>query len=250
MNKDAIRIVGLQKGFDTTGSGRDLILNIHALSIHQGEFFCLLGPSGCGKSTLLNILSGFLAPDKGEVLINDRNVTGPSLSNIHLFQEYGLFPWKTVFQNVIFGLQMLKGSSAENSSAAQYYIELVGLKGFEHFYPAELSGGMKQRTALARALVVNPDILLMDEPFGAIDSLTRIKLQIELERIWLDTKKTIVFVTHNVDEALHLGTRIAVMSPTGNISKIIEVNLERPRPISANRELQTLKEELYSALGL
>lgn len=245
-----IAIQGLRKNFTSGDSNPRLILDIESLDINRGEFFCLLGPSGSGKTTLLNILSGFLNPDSGQTLIDGKNVTEPDPGFIQVFQEYGLFPWKTVFQNVIFGLQIRNGNSKKNSSIAQDYIDLVGLKGFENHYPDELSGGMKQRTALARALAVNPKILFMDEPFGALDSLTRLKMQRELEKIWQETKKTILFVTHNVDEALTLGDRIGIMTTSGKIEKIMKVISPRPRNLAIDDQLVSFRRELYSALGV
>lgn len=250
MDVEQIIISGLKKSYPNLDSKQRLILDIESLSINRGEFFCLLGPSGCGKSTLLNILSGFLRSDSGQILVDGENVTKPNPSHIQVFQEYGLFPWKTVLQNVLFGLKMMENNSQKSNSTAHRFIDLVGLKGFENHYPSELSGGMKQRTALARALAVNPEILFMDEPFGALDSLTRLNMQKELERIWRETKKTILFVTHNVDEALALADRIAVMTTSGRIEKIITVTSPRPRNPKIDEGLLGLKKELYTALGV
>lgn len=250
MSMEQITISGLRKSFPSLDSKSRLVLDIESLSINRGEFFCLLGPSGCGKSTLLNILSGFLKPDSGEILIDNKNITQPNPSYVQVFQEYGLFPWKTVLQNVLFGLKMRDNNSEKSNSTAHHFIDLVGLNGFENHYPAELSGGMKQRTALARALAVDPEILFMDEPFGALDSLTRLNMQKELDRIWRETKKTILFVTHNVDETLALADRIAVMTTSGRIEKIINVTSLRPRNLTIDEGLLSLKRELYTALGV
>ena len=250
MRTEQITISGLRKSFPNSGEKPRQVLNIDSLSIFKGEFFCLLGASGCGKTTLLNILSGFLKADSGQVLIDGKGIVKPNPAYIQVFQEYGLFPWKTVMQNVKFGLEMRDNNNAKIDSISQNFINLVGLKGFENSYPAELSGGMKQRTALARALAVDPEILFMDEPFGALDSLTRLNMQKELERIYLETKKTILFVTHNVDEALALADRIAVMTTTGGIAKIIEISSPRPRHLTTDASLLNLKRELYATLGV
>ena len=251
MRTEQITISGLQKSFPNSGEKPRQVLNIDSLSIFKGEFFCLLGASGCGKTTLLNILSGFLKADSGQVLIDGKSIVKPNPTYIQVFQEYGLFPWKTVMQNVKFGLEMRDNNSTKIDSVSQNFINLVGLKGFENNYPAELSGGMKQRTALARALAVDPEILFMDEPFGALDSLTRLNMQKELERIYLETKKTILFVTHNVDEALALADRIAVMTTEpGKIAKIVEVSSVRPRRLTTDTNLLNLKRELYANLGV
>lgn len=250
MNTEQIVINNLKKSFPVFGSKPHLVLNIKSLSILKGEFFCILGASGCGKTTLLNILSGFLKPDSGHMLIDCKSITKPNPANIQVFQEYGLFPWKTVWQNVIFGLEMINNNQVEITSAAKRFINLVELDGYEHHYPAEISGGMKQRTALARALAVNPEILFMDEPFGALDFLTRLNMQKELERIWIETKKTVLFVTHNVEEALALADRIAVMTPAGGIAKIINISSSRPRYLTTDKYILDIKRELYTLLGV
>ena len=247
---EQITVSNLHKFFPNSHSKPREVLSIDSLSIQEGEFFCLLGASGCGKTTFLNILSGFLQADSGKIQINGKSITEPNASYIQVFQEYGLFPWKTVLQNVLFGLKMRDNKTDKIDSIANHFIELVGLRGFENHYPSELSGGMKQRTALARALAVDPEILFMDEPFGALDSLTRLKMQKELERIWSATKTTIMFVTHNVDEALALADRIAVMTTSGRIEKIIHVTPPRPRNLTSDEVLLSLKRELYNALGI
>ena len=247
---EQIVIKELKKIFPVSGSRPHLVLDIKSLSILKGEIFCILGASGCGKTTLLNILSGFLQPDSGQVLIDGKKILKPNPAYIQVFQEYGLFPWKNILQNITFGLEMRNDNKENIASTAKYFIDMVGLKGFEQHYPTEISGGMKQRTALARALAVNPEILFMDEPFGALDSLTRLNMQKELERIWLETKKTILFVTHNVDEALALADRIAVMTTTGGIAKIIDVSSARPRHLTKDEYLLNLKRELYDTLGV
>lgn len=245
-----IEIVKLKKSFAVASESHSrIVLDVDELFIKRGEFFCLLGTSGCGKTTLLNILSGFIEPDSGYVAIDGQNVIKPSPHAIQVLQEYGLLPWKTVLQNVMFGLMIKDDRIKTARKIALQFIDLVGLKGFENNYPSEISGGMKQRVALARALAVNPKILLMDEPFGALDSLTRLNMQKEIERIWLETEKTILFVTHNVDEALELADRIAVMSE-GKIIKIVTVSSPRPRRLLHDKDSLELKKELYASLGV
>lgn len=227
-----------------------LVLEIPELTVRKGEFLCLLGPSGCGKSTLLNILSGFLKPSEGNVFVDNSPVVASNYKFVQIFQEYGLFPWRTVLENVRFGLEIQKTDRASrlNQIAAEY-IALVGLSGYESHYPQELSGGMKQRVAMARALAVNPEILYMDEPFGALDAFTRMKMQEEVCKIWLQTRKTVVFVTHSIDEAIFLGDRVAVMtSNPGKIRKIFEVNTPRPRN-RFDAGLAVLKQSVYDTMG-
>lgn len=200
------------------------------LTIDRGEFICLLGPSGCGKSTLLNILAGFDRVSQGTVTIDGQPVTKPSLRNVTIFQNYGLLPWRTVEENVELGLESQHIAKGERQKISQKYLDLVGLKGFENHHPSELSGGMQQRVAIARALAVNPDILFMDEPFAALDALTRMKLQDQISDICRTQKKTIIFVTHDIEEAVVLADRIVVMTPNpGHIRTIIPVDLHGRR---------------------
>ena len=175
-----------------------------SLGIEKGEFVCLLGPSGCGKSTLLNAMAGFLKPTKGTITIDGNPVQHPSISYVTIFQNYGLLPWRSVERNVTLGLETKKVPKEEQKKTAQKYIEMVGLKGAEKKRPSQLSGGMQQRVAIARALAVNPEILFMDEPFGALDAITRMKLQDDILKICKETQKTIVFVTHDIEEAIYL----------------------------------------------
>lgn len=225
--------------------------NLHALDtinleIREGEFFCLLGPSGCGKSTLLNIMAGFEKPTAGKVLIGGEEITAPNPRYVTVFQDYGIFPWRTVQENVEFGLEIKGINGSERKKIAKEFIKLVGLYGFENRHPFELSGGMKQRVSLARALAVNPEVIFMDEPFGAVDALTRMKLQEELVKIWREKNKTIIFVTHDIDEAIYLGDRIAVMTPMpGRIKSILEVPTNRPR-IRTGTDFLSIKEKIYS----
>lgn len=201
-----------------------------SLSVEPGEFISIVGPSGCGKTTFLNMVAGLIKPTSGEVLINGRKVTGPGPERNVVFQEYGLLPWRTVEDNVGFGLELREEKGNGASEKIHQAIDLVGLRGFEHAYSYELSGGMKQRVGLARALVTDPQILLMDEPFGALDAMTREILQREFERIILKTRQTVLFVTHSIDEAIALSDRIAICtSRPGRLKEIIPVELPRPR---------------------
>ncbi|MFD1704554.1 ABC transporter ATP-binding protein [Methylopila henanensis] len=206
------------------------------LTVRRNEFICLLGPSGCGKSTLLNMIAGFETPTSGEVLVDGQAVAGPGSDRGVVFQQANLMPWLPVWENVAFHLKLRGGLKAVRREQAQRYIDLVGLTGFENHYPSELSGGMNQRVGIARALLMNPGVILMDEPFGALDEQTRMDMQTELIRIWERHQGTIVFVTHGVDEALTLGTHVAVMSARpGRIAEIIQIDLPRPRDVTGPR---------------
>lgn len=224
----------ISKSFQTSS------LRVHALDdvtlrIAEGEFVCLVGPSGCGKSTLLNIIAGLDRPDRGLVQADGETISGPGPHRLMMFQEAALFPWLTVLGNVLFGLKLSKGlTAAERREKAEYFLELVGLKRFMHSNVHELSGGMKQRVALARSLAPNPSVLLMDEPFGALDALTREQLYGDIQRIWSQHRKTIVFVTHNVREAVCLGDRVILFSPNpGRIREEFAIPLPRPRDINS-----------------
>jgi NitT/TauT family transport system ATP-binding protein len=224
------------------------VLDNVSLEVGNGEFVCLLGPSGCGKSTMLNVIAGFLTPTSGRVLIDGQPVQGPDRRRVFVFQERGVFPWLTVEGNIGFGLFDL--SEAERQKRIAHYVELVGLKGFEKAYPRELSGGMKQRVEVARALAVNPDMLYLDEPFGALDSITRLIMRGELLRIWDAERKTIIFVTHDIDEAVQLADRVIVMSARpAKIQKIVEIDIAHPRDISSPRYLH-LRDGILEAIGL
>ena len=207
--------------------GREFTALDHvSLDIEKGEFICLLGPSGCGKSTLLNALAGFEKVNIGSVKINDKEVTAPSIDNITIFQNYGLLPWRNVLKNVELGLESKKVPKAERAAAAKKYLELVGLSGYEKRYPKQLSGGQQQRVAIARGLAVDPDIIFMDEPFGALDAITRMKLQEDILRISREEKKTIILVTHDIEEAVFLADRIVVMmADPGRIKSVVKVPL-------------------------
>lgn len=201
-----------------------------SLSIEKGEFICLLGPSGCGKSTLLNALAGFEKVNSGTVTIDGKEVTSPSINNITIFQNYGLLPWRNVQKNVELGLESKKVPKSERAEIAKKYLELVGLSGYEKRYPRQLSGGQQQRVAIARGLAVDPDIIFMDEPFGALDAITRMKLQEDILRISHEEKKTIIFVTHDIEEAVFLADRIVVMmADPGRIKSIVKVPLGEHR---------------------
>ncbi|MDQ6662108.1 MAG: ABC transporter ATP-binding protein [Chloroflexota bacterium] len=202
------------------------------LDVEAGEFVCLLGPSGCGKSTLLSIIAGLEDASSGTVSAEGKKVQGPGTDRVLLFQEAALFPWLDVQSNVEFGLRQIGTPAKERRAIARRFIELVHLKGFERSYAHQLSGGMRQRVAIARALAINPAVLLMDEPFGALDALTRDRLHAELETIWETTRKTVLFVTHNVREAVALGDRVLVFSPRpGRIVREFRINLPRPRSL-------------------
>ena len=200
------------------------------LEIRDKEFVCLVGPSGCGKTTLLRIIAGLETTTTGSVTIDGNAVTGPDPKRGMVFQEYSLFPWRRVIDNIAFGLEMKGVSREERRQTAEYYLKMVGLSRFRDAYPFELSGGMRQRVAIARALANEPDVLLMDEPFGALDAQTRNRMQKELLCLWKKTEKTIVFVTHSVDEAVYLPDRIIVLSPRpGSVQEIITIPWPRPR---------------------
>jgi NitT/TauT family transport system ATP-binding protein len=223
-------------------SGPVLALDGINLSIEEGEFVCFVGPSGCGKSTLCNMLSGFDTPSKGRISLNEQTIVGPSIERVMMFQEPALFPWMNARENVAFGLKSLphlKRDKAQREAIAEKYLKMVHLSQFGHAQPHELSGGMRQRVALARALAVDPKVLLMDEPFAALDAQTRDHLHVELQNIWRETRKTIVFVTHNVQEAVTLATRVVVFTARpGRIKCEFDLEeLEYPR--SATQTLVT-----------
>ena len=212
--------------------GREVLaLDAVSLEVRQSEFIALLGPSGCGKSTLLYLIGGFLPVEKGEIRVDGKPVAGPGPDRGIVFQHFALFPWKTVRGNVLYGLERQGMAKAEREKRAMEYIELVGLHGFEDSYPSQLSGGMKQRAAIARTLAFDPKILLMDEPFGALDAQTRGLMQMELLRIWQRTPKTVIFVTHDVQEAVLLSDRVAVMTARpGRIKTIVDTKFDKNDP--------------------
>jgi ABC-type nitrate/sulfonate/bicarbonate transport system ATPase subunit len=240
-------VEGVNMVFKRDGVSTNVLDNID-LEVREGEFVCLLGPSGCGKSTLLNIMAGFLSPTSGTVTIDREPVRGPDPRRIFVFQERGVFPWLSVEGNIEFGL--FKLPKEERLRRIAHYVKLVGLQGFEKAYPQELSGGMKQRLEVARALAVNPDMLFLDEPFGALDSITRLVMRGELLRIWEAERKTIIFVTHDIEEAVQLADRVVVMSTRpARIQKIVEIDVPHPRDISSRRYLE-LRDGIFEEIGL
>jgi NitT/TauT family transport system ATP-binding protein len=245
--KVKLRAEGITKIFNRDGN-HIAVLDDISLEARGGEFVCLLGPSGCGKSTFLHIIAGFLAATEGQVRIDEELVRGPDPRRIFVFQERGVFPWLTVEGNVGFGL--FKLSKDEREGRIAHYVNLVGLQGFEKAYPDELSGGMRQRLEVARALAVNPDMLFLDEPFGALDSITRLTMRSELLRIWEAERKTIVFVTHDIEEAIQLADRVVVMSARpARIQRIVEIDIAHPRDISSRRYLE-LRDGIFEEIGL
>jgi NitT/TauT family transport system ATP-binding protein len=225
-----IEISGVSQVFQTSGRQSHLALSNISLTIQDGAFVSILGPSGCGKSTLLYIVGGFVSPSEGTAKVRGKAITGPGPDRGPVFQEFALFPWKSVLGNVMYGPRQQGVSAAEAEAQSRQLIDMVGLKGFEDFYPKELSGGMKQRVALARTLAYHPAVLLMDEPFGALDAHTRTRLQNDLLNIWERDRKTVLFVTHSVEEAVFLSDKVVVMTRSpGRIKRVIDIDLPRPR---------------------
>src|SRR3954452_23409612 len=225
-----IEIDHVSQTFQTSGRQSHLAISDISLRIEDGAFVSILGPSGCGKSTLLYIVGGFVNPSEGVAKVKGAAITGPGPDRGPVFQEFALFPWKNVLGNVMYGLRQQGVPRAEAERQSRRLIEMVGLKGFENFYPKELSGGMKQRVAIARTLAYKPAVLLMDEPFGALDAHTRTRLQNDLLNIWERDRKTVLFVTHSVDEAVFLSDKVVVMTRApGRIKQIVEIELPRPR---------------------
>jgi NitT/TauT family transport system ATP-binding protein len=225
-----------------------LALSDISLEIRPREFLALLGPSGCGKSTLLYLIGGFLPIEAGRILVGDKPVAAPGPDRGIVFQHFALFPWKTVRANILYGLERKGLPRPEREKQAQFFIDMVGLRGFEDSYPSQLSGGMKQRAAIARTLAIDPSILLMDEPFGALDAQTRAIMQTELLKIWQRSPKTVVFVTHDVQEAVYLSERVAVMSARpGRIKAIVETKFSDRNPgILRSKEFLEKVDELWS----
>jgi ABC-type nitrate/sulfonate/bicarbonate transport system ATPase subunit len=233
-----VEAVAIDKSFETSGGSVRVLDNV-SVSIAPAGFTCLLGPSGCGKSTLLNMIAGFIEPDQGELLVDGQPVRGPGPERGVVFQEYALFPWLTAAENIAFGPAGLGLKGTALRQLVDDYLRLVGLEGFGDHYPNRLSGGMRQRVALARALANRPRVLLMDEPFGALDALTRQVLQEELLRIWLKERTTIVFVTHSIRESIFLGTSIIVMTRRpGRVKQVILIPMPYPRDPSSQEFLQ------------
>ncbi len=245
-----IEIKNICKSFEGKNKNLSVLKDIN-LTINDGELICLLGPSGCGKTTLLRLIAGLEQPSSGEIIANGELVKKPSGDRAVIFQQYSLFPWLTVLQNVTFGLEMTKkGTKEENIAAAERYLESVGLIDFKDSYPHELSGGMKQRVAIIRSLLNHSPILLMDEPFSAVDMQTRHKLQEQLIGVWKRFNNTIVFVTHDVDEAVYLADKIVILDKNpGRIASIVEVDIERPRRRDS-REFIQIQESIVKDLDM
>ncbi len=251
-----VALDSISLSYRTTSGESLLALDKIDLEVRPGEFLCIVGPSGCGKSTLLHLIAGLQPQTSGKVLVDGKPVTGPGTDRILIFQELGLFPWLTVGGNVEFGMKMKNVPKAQREERVLYYLRLVHLLNFKDSYIHQLSGGMRQRVALARALATEPDVLLMDEPFAALDAQTRDLLHDELERIWAETNRTIIFVTHNVREAVRLGDRVALMTfRPGRVKQEFSVNLPRPRQMeqpdvarTAGEILGNLREEINKSL--
>jgi len=244
--RECCKVFPVEDGRSEVVALRDINLTVAAK-----EFICLIGPSGCGKTTLLKIIGGLIPWDRGEVLIDGKRIDGPGPDRSMVFQNFALLPWAKVVDNVAFGLELKGMPKRERHQIALQLIEKIGLLGFENALPGQLSGGMQQRVALARSLAVNPNILLMDEPFGSLDAQTRRTLQEDLMRVHLETQKTVVFVTHNMSEAIRVGDRIAILSPRpGRIQELIKVPFARPRPPELDKisMFGELKEYLWSKL--
>lgn len=244
-----ITLENVSKSFKQKGKPEEVLQNIN-LELEQGEFLCIVGPSGCGKTTLLRMIAGLDFPTQGKVMENGTEITGPSRERGYVFQQYSLFPWLTVLENVNFGLEVMGMDKEERNFKSGEYLELVGLSPYMNSYPGQLSGGMKQRVAIARSLVTDPQVLLLDEPFSALDVQTRHKLQEELVRIWKEEQKSVIFVTHNVDEAVFLGDRVVVLSHhPGTIISIFTINLDRIRD-RLSPEFLNLKKRITSLLDV
>jgi NitT/TauT family transport system ATP-binding protein len=253
-----IQIQHVSKTFTVAGPGRRgpaqtfVALDQIDLSVASGEFLVIVGPSGCGKSTLLDLLGGLTMPSGGKILIDGQLVVGPALDRGLVFQQYALFPWRTAIKNVEFGLEAKGVARRERTERANHFLDMVGLAGFADRYPHELSGGMKQRVAIARSLAYDPGVLLMDEPFAALDAQTRETLQTELLRIWDASGKTIIFITHGIDEAVYLGQRVAVMtSRPGRIKRIVDVpfvDRTQEEDLRATPEFARLRHEVWTLL--
>ncbi len=245
-----IEIENASKSFIQKGEKFTALDNV-SLSIDKGEFICLLGPSGCGKSTLLNAIAGFDPVTEGSVKIDGVEVKEPSTEYVTIFQNYGLLPWRTVRKNVELGLERKKLSKEERKAIAKKYIDLVNLSDFENAHPNQLSGGMKQRVAIARALAVSPEIIFMDEPFGALDAITRMKLQDDILRIAKEENKTIIFVTHDIEEAVFLADRIVIMTPNpGKVKSIINVPLSRYGRDRTSDDFIKLRDKVFEIFNM
>ena len=249
MSAPAVVVRNLWMTFPAKRHGQPIAVleNVNA-EVATGEFVCIVGPSGCGKSTLLNIIGGFVRATSGDVMVEGEPVDGPDPRRIFVFQENGVFPWLNVWENIGFGVRGKK--EEERRRIVRHYTEMVSLTGFENAYPRELSGGMRQRVEIARALAANPDIIYMDEPFGALDFITRLKMRADLTRIWQSEKKTILFVTHDIEEAVQLADRVVVMSQRpATVKEVIPVGLPRPRDLDSPGYLET-RDRIFHSMGM
>jgi NitT/TauT family transport system ATP-binding protein len=245
-----IQLSAVDKRFISARGDEQIALSQLDLEVGSGEIVCLVGPSGCGKTTLINLMAGFEKPSNGTVQIDGKQVVAPDPDHIMIFQDYGLYPWRTVLGNVLFGLQAKGVASDEAHDKALAALELVGLTPAKDKHPHELSGGMKQRVSIARALAVEPSVLFMDEPFAALDAFTRLHLQDELLRIWQEKRPTIVFVTHDLDEAITLGQRVVLMAPNpGRIQRVMDVNLSYPRE-RTDSDFAAFRKQLFEEFHL
>jgi len=234
----ALEAAGLSKVYARNGERLEVV-NVERLTVRDGEFITVIGPSGCGKSTLLHMMGGFIPCDGGTIEVYGQKVSGPGPDRGMMFQEFALFPWKTVAGNVAWGLEAQGFPKKKIEQAVRKYIEMMGLWDFRHHFPAELSGGMKQRVALARVLAFDPKVLLMDEPFGALDAQTREVMQAELTLLWERTGKTVVFVTHDIEEAVYLGDRVVVLTARpARVKEEVEIALPRPRDLDIKKSIQ------------
>ncbi|WP_199616685.1 ABC transporter ATP-binding protein [Paenibacillus alkalitolerans] len=245
-----LEIVDVSKHYLTGADSQVQALQLINATVEQGEFVCLLGPSGCGKSTLLRLIAGIEQADAGRILCGGKPVTRPDPDRGFVFQDFGLFPWRTVRQNIAFGLEMKGISRKERKEITDYYLRLMELSQAADLYPEQISGGMKQRVAIARSLCLKPEVLLMDEPFGALDALTRLKMQEELMKIWQLEKITVVFVTHDIEEALYLSDRIIIMTVRpGRIKEVVPVPISRPRSRTGEQYLH-IRAQIFASMGL
>ena len=243
-----LRLDSVSKYYPNSNGGTKTAVDCLNLTINQNEFVCIVGRSGCGKTTLLRMIAGLEAVSIGAIYLNGKRITGPGPERCVVFQKYTLFPWRTVLNNVAFGLEMQGIKKKQRHAMATYFLDLVGLREYANAYPYELSGGMQQRVAVCRALAADPDVLLMDEPFGALDAQTRNSLQNELIKIWQQDRKTVLFVTHSIREAVYLADRIIIMhSGGGGIHEVIENTLSRPRDINS-RESGSLYRRIHEVL--
>lgn len=247
MAKTKLQSIGLRmEYYQPRTGGRLLALDNVSLSVEEGEFVSIVGPSGCGKTTFINIVDGLLKPTGGKILLEGNEITAPGRDRAMVFQDPCLMPWRTVFKNVIYGLECRGQLGQAEKERAVNFIKLVGLAGFEDHFPHELSGGMQQRCNLARALTVDPEVLIMDEPFAALDAQTREIMQMELLRIWREAKKTVLFITHQINEAIYLGDRVIIFcARPGKVKDALRVDLPRPRGLAVKRSKQFLEVEDY-----